>query len=226
MPCEDIVRYDENGEFVTAALADGATCCRHSLTGAQCAAEAAIDMVNTEKDRLFTMSETKIGRLLIRYILMHLQKKGVTENELSEYGSTLLAAAVRKSDRRALLLKLGNGKCLAAGNERLCDPFMYRSAGGLKALTTDRCAFAAVRARTIIPEQNNGIFMCTDGFEKMVFETFRCSVEAVQGLMEPNASGNIMQSCTSGDDAAFLIICGNAGRNEKNDRPGKPEKRT
>ena len=207
MPCEDIVRYDESGGFVAAVLADGATCCRHSLTGAGCAAEAALDMLNTEKDRLFDMTEAATGRLLIRYIMSHLQRKGVTDKELSEYGSTLIAAAVRKSDRRALLLKLGNGKCLAAGNDRLRDPFMYRSAGGSRALTTDRCAFAAVRVRTLSPEQNNGIFMCTDGFERMVFDTFRRPVESVQGLMRPDAAVDIMNSCASDDDAAFLIIC-------------------
>ena len=43
MPCEDIVRYNDGGDIVAAALADGATCCCHSLTGAQCAAEAVLD---------------------------------------------------------------------------------------------------------------------------------------------------------------------------------------
>ena len=212
MPCEDIVRYNDGGDIVAAALADGATCCCHSLTGAQCAAEAVLDMINTERDRLFDMTEAAAGRLLIRYIMAHLQRKGVTKNELPEYGSTLLAAAVRKSDGRALLLKLGNGKCLAAENGRLRDPFMYRSAGGEKALTTDRTAFAAVRVRTLSLEQSSGIFMCTDGFEELVFEAFRRPVEAVHSLTELDKAGAVMDSCSSDDDAAFLTICGNTGK--------------
>lgn len=187
-------------------MADGATGCRCSLIGAQCAAQAALELMESEKDRLFGLSEKKLGYLLIGNITERIEKSPLTEKDLSEYGSTLLAAAVRKSDGLAMLIKLGNGKCLALKNGKFTDPFMYRSAGGEDHLTTDRTALAAVRTRIVRLEQNDGIFMCTDGFERIVFDIYRRPVGAVHSLTVPGAAGRLLDSSDNEDDAAFLMI--------------------
>lgn len=207
LACEDVVLYRETEGFTAAALADGATGCRYSLTGAQCAAEAALSFMEAEKDELFELSERRLGYLLTGYIKELIADKAYPEKDLSEYGSTLLAAAIRKSDGLALLIKLGNGKCLASGNGRLTDPFMYRSAGGERYLTTDRKAFAAVRTRIISLARNDGIFMCTDGFERIVFDIYRRPVESVHSLLVPGAAGELISGSGAEDDAAFLMIC-------------------
>lgn len=83
---------------------------------------------------------------------------------------------------------------------------MYRSAGGERYLTTDRVAFAVVRARIVKLEQNDGIFMCTDGFEEMVYNKYRRAIESVHGLLVPGVAGKLIDNSEIEDDAAFLMI--------------------
>ena len=204
--CEDIVKYEETDEFITAAVADGATMCLFGREGAYLASEAALDFVKRETNRIFEYSDKKLCYLLTEHILYTIEKNTPSDTDINEYGSTLIMTAMRKSDGKTVITKIGSGKCTIQKKDGIYDPFEICSTARLSCLTTTRNSYRAAMVCREQLEFGECVFMCTDGMLSVLKKHTHTSVTYSLDQVTPLKLMNYIDLADENDDMGFLML--------------------
>ena len=119
----------ETDQYVGIVLADGATGCSKGDIGARIACETVAQIFQTEADTFFSYENRKAAYLLIEQVLYNIERCKSSEENIRDYGSTLIVACLNKKTSEIILINLGDGAVIEAGDNKytvILGPKQYR----------------------------------------------------------------------------------------------------
>lgn len=209
-PCQDMVYRLENRQHIVIAVADGATACKNSRTGAKTACRAAARYLMEHGEALAGFDGKKAAFLLMEQVLFELKKAAEEERQSWEsYASTLLCCLIHKKNRQAVFFSLGDCAAFFVSGGR-CRPLLepVRYGRNLSPLTTTEGAYRVMQVKRADLTGMEDIFACTDG----VVHLMKQGTEG-RSLMEQISAGNypaveeFLKNTETADDCGF-IACG------------------
>lgn len=166
---QDYMYSVEEKNYTGIMIADGATACKMGLEGARLACQAVAQVIKWEGEVFFNYPKEKMAYLLIEQILYCIECNIQDGCDLEEYGSTFALVFMEKKTGRTVLINLGDSAILSIDKENdyfyLMSPKRYM---GCPCLTTTKDAYKAVEVRVMDLPFGDTLFLCTDGFLKML----------------------------------------------------------
>lgn len=207
--CQDRTFVREKDGFLFAAVADGATACSRSGTGAEIACRGAADFFDREREQVFDYPAEKLCYLLTEHILYFLETEtGGRGEALHDYASTILAAWIETETGRTLLVNLGDG-CILRSDGKDCDMLLSpKRYHGNPCLTTTEGAYRAMELRQTVLSMREMLLLCTDGF----LHFLRAEPERLSVLAQPCGSRELasleqkLEASAEMDDSSYLAI--------------------
>lgn len=206
-PCQDRFCVREDDAHLVLALADGASACARSRTGARIASETGSEYVLRYGTQLTQCPPEKAAALLLEEVCYHLRRQAVEdERDISEYASTLLICRLNKNTGELLVFSLGDDTLFLLGEGKLIPAVTPRRRWGGCPLTVTEDASRAMTVRELRLAPKEMLMMCTDGFTGLfpqAGETLResmrqCDFEQIKAAID---------GMENKDDCSFLA-CG------------------
>ncbi|MGN0534276.1 MAG: protein phosphatase 2C domain-containing protein [Eubacterium sp.] len=210
MKNEDVIRCKENDRFSIIALADGASSCKNSKTGATVICREIVEFLSKNALVFYKYSGTKTAYLILEQLLYRLKLIAVKQNEdLYSYAATLVFCCIDKVANKLLLFNLGDGAVFEyLGDEhKAVKPILppKRIEKKYTPLVTSDNAYRVADVKIIDAKPNQSILICSDGtlkeFNSAIDENVELDVENnCENLSRKiNASNNF-------DDCSFVLI--------------------
>lgn len=208
-PCQDRLCVREDDTHLVLALADGATACVHSRTGARVASETGSDYVLRYGAVLQGCTPKKAAALLLEEIRYHLQRQADREGgDLADYASTLLICRICKKSGDVTVFSLGDDTLFLLGDGKVTPAVRPRRRWGGCPLTVTEDACRAMEMHSLRQGPRERLLLGSDGF----VDLFRDRETAVL-LRREMGQGNFenikatIDGLQNMDDCSFLV-CG------------------
>ena len=198
---QDFSAFLENDHYFFAAIADGATACRHSAQGAQIACRTALDYAQAHMVHLWQFSQEKIAYLLLEQIRTALTRHAnALGHRPEDYASTLSLCCYQKSQGKLLLFQLGDSPILylpqGSGAGISLMPTFHP--GGCP-LTMTRDGYKAARVLQLSSLEAGRLLLCTDGIPTVCTQQTLCT-------LDPQALSGLLDAAENQDDCSFISV--------------------
>lgn len=209
LPCQDVILTSENELFSLIVLADGVSGCGHGGLGAEKAAQALWDFIQTEGEEIFGYCGQKLRYLLLEHVLYYLELAALAEKtDVAELASTLAFVCVKKKTGQAIIGSLGNGSVIRLTEDTLHPAPAPVKRAGQPFVTTSPFAYKAMAIQYESLAVGDCVLLGSDGFAHASLAARRGGIQIREALekFEFSELDRFLEEYPEMDDCSYVVI--------------------
>ena len=187
---QDRVMSAENERFTVITLADGASSCPESGTGAEIACEAVTALFLSRAEMFFGFNRRETADFVLGHIRHRIKKRAEAENRcISDYSSTIASVICDSRLNRFFYFSLGDSLIAGTDKSRCFMIAMPPDSFGGTCMTTTENAEKLAECGVVQGREVDTVFICSDGAWRLMFERNRLYKDMERLLVEGDFKG-------------------------------------